>query len=237
MKIEFIPTEKYCWVYWGCMVFKCEYFTSEKHKSKNIDTVIVAIFLVSFHPTLLFFLIKRCPSYIEQQNLTHVSEFLLMGLSDDLELQSVFFGLFLSMYLVTMLGNLLIILTVRSDSHLHTPVYFSPTCPWLTLVTLPPPSPRWLWTSKFTGESSPMWAAWHRCLFFYPFWMYGLYAPHCDGIWAVCSHLSPTPLSSHHKLTPLWLLSFGAFFYQHIGIPATQFDCVTTYLLQGCGNF
>ncbi|XP_057565627.1 olfactory receptor 7D4-like [Hippopotamus amphibius kiboko] len=57
-------------------------------------------------------------------NCTGVSQFLLLGLSDDLELQSLLFGLFLSMYLVTLLGNLLIILAVSSDSHLHTPMYF-----------------------------------------------------------------------------------------------------------------
>ncbi|XP_057564271.1 olfactory receptor 18-like [Hippopotamus amphibius kiboko] len=53
-----------------------------------------------------------------------VSEFFLLGLSDDPELQPVLFTLFLSMYLVTMLGNLLIILAVTSDAHLHTPMYF-----------------------------------------------------------------------------------------------------------------
>ncbi|KAM5190496.1 olfactory receptor 7E178-like [Callospermophilus lateralis] len=47
-----------------------------------------------------------------------------MGLSEDPELQPLIFGLFLSMYLVTVLGNLLIILAVSSDSHLHTPMYF-----------------------------------------------------------------------------------------------------------------
>uniref|UniRef100_A0A8C8XZD8 Olfactory receptor n=1 Tax=Panthera leo TaxID=9689 RepID=A0A8C8XZD8_PANLE len=34
------------------------------------------------------------------------------------------FILFLSIYLVTILGNLLIVLAVSSDSHLHTPMYF-----------------------------------------------------------------------------------------------------------------
>ncbi|KAM4889317.1 olfactory receptor 7E178-like [Thomomys bottae] len=58
------------------------------------------------------------------RNLTHISEFYLQGLSDDLELQPMLFGLFLSMYLITVLGNLLIILAVTSDPHLHTPMYF-----------------------------------------------------------------------------------------------------------------
>ncbi|KAK1342800.1 hypothetical protein QTO34_015567 [Cnephaeus nilssonii] len=67
---------------------------------------------------------RKCPGYIEPQNLTRVSEFFLLGLSDDLELQPLLLGLFLSMYLVAVLGNMLIILTVSSDSHLHTPMYF-----------------------------------------------------------------------------------------------------------------
>ncbi|XP_046493539.1 olfactory receptor 18-like [Equus quagga] len=58
------------------------------------------------------------------QNLTSVLEFHLLGLSDDLELQPLLFGLFLTMYLVTVFWNLLIILTVSFDFHLHTPMYF-----------------------------------------------------------------------------------------------------------------
>ncbi|KAI5185463.1 Olfactory Receptor 7E24 [Manis pentadactyla] len=42
---------------------------------------------------------------------------------EDPELQPLLFGLFLSVYLVTVLGNLLIILAVGSDPHLHTPMY------------------------------------------------------------------------------------------------------------------
>uniref|UniRef100_I3NHJ2 Olfactory receptor n=2 Tax=Ictidomys tridecemlineatus TaxID=43179 RepID=I3NHJ2_ICTTR len=58
------------------------------------------------------------------RNHTAVSEFLLLGLTDDPALQPLIFSLFLSMYLVTVLGNLLIILVVSSDPRLHTPMYF-----------------------------------------------------------------------------------------------------------------
>nr|XP_020008454.1 putative gustatory receptor clone PTE01 [Castor canadensis] len=47
-----------------------------------------------------------------------------MGLSEDTELQPILSGLFLSMYLITVLGNVLIILAVNCDPHLHTPMYF-----------------------------------------------------------------------------------------------------------------
>ncbi|XP_003461766.1 olfactory receptor 7E24-like [Cavia porcellus] len=57
-------------------------------------------------------------------NLTTVSEFHLMSFSEDPDLQPILFGLFLSIYLVTLLGNLLLILAVSSDPHLHTPMYF-----------------------------------------------------------------------------------------------------------------
>ncbi|XP_055285434.1 olfactory receptor-like protein OLF4 [Moschus berezovskii] len=62
--------------------------------------------------------------HMEPGNNTHVSKFLLMGLSEEPALQPFIFGLFLSMYLITVFGNLLIILAVSSDSHLHTPMYF-----------------------------------------------------------------------------------------------------------------
>ena len=61
---------------------------------------------------------------MERGNQTGVRNFLLLGFTEDPDLQPLLFGLFLSMYLVTFTGNLLIILAVISDSHLHTPMYF-----------------------------------------------------------------------------------------------------------------
>ncbi|KAG3280089.1 OR7A5 [Ictidomys tridecemlineatus] len=62
--------------------------------------------------------------HIEPENDTQRLEFLLLGLAENPELQPLICGIFLSMYLVTVLGNLLIILATISDSQLHTPMYF-----------------------------------------------------------------------------------------------------------------
>ncbi|XP_021061036.1 olfactory receptor 8-like isoform X2 [Mus pahari] len=55
---------------------------------------------------------------------TRISSFFLLGFSENPHLQFFIFSLFLSMYLVTVLGNLLIIIVVITQSHLHTPMYF-----------------------------------------------------------------------------------------------------------------
>ncbi|MBZ3873333.1 Olfactory receptor 7G1 [Sciurus carolinensis] len=61
---------------------------------------------------------------MEGRNQTAIPKFLLLGLTDDPALQPLIFSFFLSLYLVTILGNLLIILVISSDPHLHTPMYF-----------------------------------------------------------------------------------------------------------------
>ncbi|XP_036187411.1 olfactory receptor 1J4-like [Myotis myotis] len=58
------------------------------------------------------------------ENQSSVSQFLLLGLPIPPGQQGMFFTLFLGMYLTTVLGNLLIILLIRLDSRLHTPMYF-----------------------------------------------------------------------------------------------------------------
>ncbi|XP_037349110.1 olfactory receptor 1P1-like [Talpa occidentalis] len=61
---------------------------------------------------------------MEERNQTSSFEFLLWGLSERPEQQHMLFLVFLWMYLVTVTGNLLIILAIATDTHLHTPMYF-----------------------------------------------------------------------------------------------------------------
>ncbi|GAB5577843.1 olfactory receptor 1044 [Prionailurus iriomotensis] len=59
-----------------------------------------------------------------QINCTHVKDFILTGLTDRKELKTPFFVVFLSIYLFTVVGNLGLILVIRTDSRLNTPMYF-----------------------------------------------------------------------------------------------------------------
>ncbi|XP_012519054.1 PREDICTED: putative olfactory receptor 10D4 [Propithecus coquereli] len=58
------------------------------------------------------------------RNHTPVTEFLLMGIPHTNGLENVLFVLFLAFYLLTLLGNLLILLAILTSSNLHTPMYF-----------------------------------------------------------------------------------------------------------------
>ncbi|KAB0336832.1 hypothetical protein FD754_025506 [Muntiacus muntjak] len=57
-------------------------------------------------------------------NYSFVTEFILLGLTDQPGLQLPLFFLFLGMYMVTVLGNLGLIILIALNSHLHTPMYF-----------------------------------------------------------------------------------------------------------------
>uniref|UniRef100_A0A8D0R4Z5 G-protein coupled receptors family 1 profile domain-containing protein n=1 Tax=Sus scrofa TaxID=9823 RepID=A0A8D0R4Z5_PIG len=61
---------------------------------------------------------------MEPGNLTCVSEFVFLGLSQTRELQLFLFLVVLFVYTTAVIGNLLITVTVTSDSRLHTPMYF-----------------------------------------------------------------------------------------------------------------
>uniref|UniRef100_A0A2K6K795 Olfactory receptor n=1 Tax=Rhinopithecus bieti TaxID=61621 RepID=A0A2K6K795_RHIBE len=58
------------------------------------------------------------------ENQSVVSEFFLLGLTSSWEIQIFLFLFFTMFYVASMLGNILIMLTIISDHHLHSPMYF-----------------------------------------------------------------------------------------------------------------
>ncbi|XP_032067984.1 olfactory receptor 1009-like [Thamnophis elegans] len=60
----------------------------------------------------------------QQNNYTMVTEFILLGFTDEPNMQMVLFFLFLAIYLFTVTGSLGLIVLIRTDSHFHTPMYF-----------------------------------------------------------------------------------------------------------------
>ncbi|XP_062950351.1 olfactory receptor 5P4-like [Cynocephalus volans] len=60
---------------------------------------------------------------METGNRTMVTEFIILGLTEDPTLCSIFFVVFLGIYVVTMLGNISIIMLIQSSPQLHTPMY------------------------------------------------------------------------------------------------------------------
>ncbi|KAF7475739.1 olfactory receptor 4K3-like [Marmota monax] len=61
---------------------------------------------------------------MEEANQSVVSEFIILGLCDSWELQAFFLVTFSSLYLITVLGNLFIVVIIITDLHLHSPMYF-----------------------------------------------------------------------------------------------------------------
>nr|XP_015103280.1 olfactory receptor 5B12-like [Vicugna pacos] len=58
------------------------------------------------------------------ENISEVTEFLLIGLTDVLEMQVPLFTIFTLIYLITLIGNLGMMVLILLDSRLHTPMYF-----------------------------------------------------------------------------------------------------------------
>ncbi|XP_007438253.1 olfactory receptor 11L1-like [Python bivittatus] len=59
-----------------------------------------------------------------QRNETVITEFILLGFGNLHGLQSILFVIFLAIYMITLSGNILILVAVSTNRGLHTPMYF-----------------------------------------------------------------------------------------------------------------
>uniref|UniRef100_A0A8C4Y7A6 G-protein coupled receptors family 1 profile domain-containing protein n=1 Tax=Gopherus evgoodei TaxID=1825980 RepID=A0A8C4Y7A6_9SAUR len=64
------------------------------------------------------------PIDIIMDNQTTVAKFILFGISSDLQLQVFLFFIFLVIYVIILLGNMLIMLVIKVDPHLQSPMRF-----------------------------------------------------------------------------------------------------------------
>ncbi|CAH6793792.1 olfactory receptor 5AN1 [Phodopus roborovskii] len=58
------------------------------------------------------------------RNITEITQFILLGFSDFPQIITLLFVMFLTLYITTLTWNLSLLVLIRMDSHLHTPMYF-----------------------------------------------------------------------------------------------------------------
>ncbi|XP_060111022.1 olfactory receptor 6M1-like [Heteronotia binoei] len=76
---------------------------------------------------------------------TIVTEFVLLGFSNHQEMEVPLFVLFLTMYVLTIIGNALVILLIHLDARLHTPMYyFLSNLSWLEIIITTTVTPKML---------------------------------------------------------------------------------------------
>nr|XP_012807673.2 olfactory receptor 4K13-like [Jaculus jaculus] len=79
---------------------------------------------------------------MDRGNQSNLSEFVLLGLAHLQDIQIILFMVFLMLYLLIVSGNIVIMIVITTDHHLHSPMYFllanlSFVDMWLSSVTTP----------------------------------------------------------------------------------------------------
>ncbi|XP_015424241.1 PREDICTED: LOW QUALITY PROTEIN: olfactory receptor 50-like [Myotis davidii] len=184
-------------------------------------------------------------------NQSSVSEFLLLGLPIPQGQQGVFFALFLGMYLTTVLGNLLIILLIRLDSRLHTPMYFFLSHLAFTDISFSSVTAPKMLMNMHTQDQSISYAGCISQVYFFLFWgdldSFLLTSMAYDRYVAICHPLHYTTIMSQSLCLLLvivsWVLSCASALlhtlsYGRIGanilkVPSTKGICKA---LSTCGS-
>uniref|UniRef100_A0A8D1VUI5 Olfactory receptor n=1 Tax=Sus scrofa TaxID=9823 RepID=A0A8D1VUI5_PIG len=167
-------------------------------------------------------------------NASALTEFILLGLTGRPELQPLLFTLFLVVYLVTLLGNLGLMVLIRLDPRLHTPMYFFLTN--LAFVDLcyssnaTPPMLTHLFSEKKTISFAGCFA---QCYIFIALLLtefYMLAAMAYDRYVAICN-----PLRYSVKMSRRVCLCLATFPYAY-GFSDGLFQTILTFRLTFCSS-
>ena len=144
MNVNYVPTIQGCFCQWKSYFKSTMYWTSfvtvlHAQKSQHIISSRNDITFSWIYYAVPYWEM-RCPISHKSENfcnhLDHekrrmamencslLPEFFLLGISSNPDMKGVLFLVFLVVYLVVLLSNVGIIILIRMDSQLHTPMYF-----------------------------------------------------------------------------------------------------------------
>uniref|UniRef100_A0AC11DK40 Uncharacterized protein n=1 Tax=Ovis aries TaxID=9940 RepID=A0AC11DK40_SHEEP len=163
-----------------------------------------------------------------------ISEFVLLGLTNTWELELFFFFIFLLAYAAIMAGNLLIVVTIALDSHLHsTPMYFLlGNLSFLDMSVSTITTPKMVADFVRENKTISLWGCMAQ-MFFLHFLggseMTLLIVMAVDRYFAICKPLHYTTIMNHQVLRGSVLLSWA------VGFVHTMSQMVFTITLPFCG--
>ncbi|XP_012608020.2 olfactory receptor 4K13-like [Microcebus murinus] len=166
-------------------------------------------------------------------NRSSVSEFVLLGLSSSRETQILFFAIFFLVYVAIVVGNLLIVISVIFDNHLHSPMYFLlANLSFFDLCLSSVATPKVIADFLRKHKTISMWGCMTQMFFMHFFGggeMSLLIAMAIDRYVAICKPLCYQTIMNHRVLIVLILVSWT------IGFIHTTSQMVFTVGLPFCG--
>ncbi|XP_032197664.1 olfactory receptor 4K13-like [Mustela erminea] len=166
-------------------------------------------------------------------NRSSVSEFVLLGLSNSQEIQILFFAIFFLVYVAIIVGNLLIVISVIVDNHLHSPMYFFlANLSFFDLCLSSAATPKVIVDFLRKRKTISLWGCMAQMFFMHFFGggeMSLLIAMAMDRYVAICKPLHYKTIMNHRALIVLLLLSWA------IGFIHTTSQMVFTAGLPFCG--
>ncbi|XP_036055973.1 olfactory receptor 4L1-like [Onychomys torridus] len=171
---------------------------------------------------------------MDYENGSSVTEFILVGFSGGWQLQAVFFVTFSLTYFATVVGNILIIVTVTANATLHSPMYFLlGNLSFLDMCISTVTTPKMIRDLLAEHKSISVWGCMAQMFFMHFFGgaeMTLLIVMAFDRYVAICKPLHYRIIMSHRLLNTFVILSWT------IGFIHTMSQMVLTVNLPFCGH-